>query len=139
LDFETIYTMTDYHDGPVAGVADFRGAPHRYQAEWIEGEQEFGDWYTLTPIDEQTLGLALEEWRIWLRWRVAFDRGSTSQATHPALPEDRPRWEALQPLLSNGFAALQDRAFKAKAEFRVHDPKGVAGDCAHIQVRWHAV
>jgi len=33
-EYERVYTMTDYYDGPRKGIADFEGRPHLYEAEW---------------------------------------------------------------------------------------------------------
>jgi hypothetical protein len=45
-EFETVYAVTDYVDGILAGVADFRGSPHVFVLE-----DETVPLYRLTPID----------------------------------------------------------------------------------------
>lgn len=32
--FERVYTVTDYHDGPRRGIADFNGKPHLFVSEF---------------------------------------------------------------------------------------------------------
>ena len=58
--FEKVYTVTDYNDGPRAGVADFNGTPHLYESEWNDIERVNGDTYKLSPIDNHTFELARE-------------------------------------------------------------------------------
>ncbi len=38
--WERVYTVNDYHDGPILGVADFNGTPHIYKAEWNQTTEE---------------------------------------------------------------------------------------------------
>src|SRR5262245_24497201 len=92
--WERVHTVTAYYDGPTAGIADFDGCPHAFERAFDEIAQ---DWthYRLTPISAETLALALEDWAIWKRWEAAFYAGRATYETHPALPEDRTRHDAL--------------------------------------------
>jgi len=45
-EFETVYAVTDYVDGILAGVADFQGSPHVFVLE-----DEKVPLYRLVPID----------------------------------------------------------------------------------------
>ncbi len=44
-EFETVYAVTDYYDGILAGVANFQGSPHVFVLE-----EETVPLYRLTPI-----------------------------------------------------------------------------------------
>jgi hypothetical protein len=90
-EFEIIYTMTDYYDGPRAGIASFHGIPHLYQSLFDYTHDDWTDIYLLKPIDEATFRLALEDWEIYKRWETARMNGQATIDTHPALPEDRLR------------------------------------------------
>ena len=116
MNFETLYTTTDYYDGPRRGVADFNGQPHFYESCWadIDGED---DVFLLTPISPDTLALALEAWAIWLRWEAAFRAGLTTRETHPAMPEDRTRHAELESLLKSQLTTNMSLAIPAKARF----------------------
>jgi hypothetical protein len=71
-DFETVYTVTDWYDGPREGIADFNGMPHLYQWQFDNAKDDWADTLLLTPVDEETFRLALEDWAIWVRWEQAF-------------------------------------------------------------------
>lgn len=115
--FETVHTMTDFYDGPRGGVADFCGLPHVYESVFAD-DAGYSDKFLLSPISDDLLQLALEEWAIWLRWEAAFHRGETSHETHPALPGDRYRYEDLRKLLGKQLTIDADNFVVATAEFR---------------------
>jgi hypothetical protein len=131
--FERVHTFTDYYDGPREGIADLGGAAHYYKAEWDTDRDDYADTFLLTPVDSETLVLALEDWAIWERWQEAFHEGHTDRATHPALPRDRPRHEEIQRLLAGRFTADPDRAIRKRGEFRV---RADAGESV-LEVRWY--
>jgi hypothetical protein len=136
--FEPVYTVTDYYDGPRAGIADCGGAPHDYRSEWDEREEDFEETYTLTPIDAETFVLALEAWSIWLGWEDSYHRGLASLDSHPALPRDRARHDELRELLATRLVANQGNSFRRRAEFRVVEGSQPRwpGVCAELEVRW---
>jgi hypothetical protein len=37
-DWEKVYTVTDFYDGPRLGVADYNGQPHLYESRWDDSE-----------------------------------------------------------------------------------------------------
>jgi hypothetical protein len=82
--FERVYTVCDYYDGPRSGIATFSGQPHHYHCEWNESKNDYANTFVLTPIDEDTLALAMEQWSIWREWEAAFHRGGVPQSTRPA-------------------------------------------------------
>ena len=126
--FETVHTMTDYYDGPRAGVADFRGAPHVYESEFLDSLNNYTELFRLSPIPDDLFQLALEDWDIWLRWDAARKRGETPQETHPALPIDRARHDELEKLLNVKLVIDPSNCVIATAEFRVVD--------AILEARW---
>ena len=71
----------------------------------------------------------IEDWQIWCRWKKAFDRGETSNETHPALPADKMRHQELERALVGMFEVPED-APAFKAEFRGHLMTGPA------EVQW---
>src|SRR4051812_10340081 len=116
--FETVYTVTDWYDGPREGIANFNGVPHLYQSQFDATTDDWSDTYLLVPVDEETFHLAMEEWAIWKRWEQVFYEGRATQEAHPALPEDRHRYEELQRLLAGRLAIDASQAVRAIAEFR---------------------
>ncbi|MBL8900336.1 MAG: hypothetical protein JNM84_22075 [Planctomycetes bacterium] len=142
--FEIVHTVTDYYDGPRAGIAELEGGPHFYQAVWaVDGDDDDdpnAGTYLLTPIDRETLALALEDGEIWARWVEAFERGEAEIASHPALPADRERHDELQKLLGDRLRIDPANVVRRRAEFRRR--AGAPARCLHgarvLEVRWSA-
>jgi hypothetical protein len=133
--FERVYTMTDYDDGPRGGIADFRGAPHLYTS-LFDIADDGSEIFELRPVDDETLQLALEDWAIWLRWDEAFHAGRTNHSTHPALPADRTRHDALTALLTPRLEALVGPVIQATASFRPVPGHADAERGRWLQVCW---
>jgi len=118
---ELVYTITDWYDGPRKGVANFEGQPHYYECQWYTGLDAGFDVvtrdYLLTPLDAETYQLALEDWAIWQRWEAAFAAGTTSQATHPTLPEDQARHAEIERLLLPKLVTNPHFCRRATGEF----------------------
>ena len=79
-DWERVYTVNDFYDGPRLGVADYNGQPHLYESRWDDsegrwegekGEEGYLDNFWLSPITAEELVLVLEDWAIWERWEAA--------------------------------------------------------------------
>jgi len=135
--FERVLTMTDYYDGPRAGIAALDGVPHFYESEWADREDLDTDVFTLSPVPEDVLPLALEDWLIWRRWEVAFHRGEATQETHPALPADRARHDELVGLLTGRMEVDLTRAIRASGEFRWRPDLNESGLGFHpLEVEW---
>ena len=116
-ELQAVHTITEYYDGPVRGIADFRGRPHYYERQFDVDTDEWSDLYWLTPIDDETFVLALEAWTIWRRWETAFHQHRTTLGTHPALPEDRLRCDELATLLEQRLVVDQRRGLLAQGKF----------------------
>jgi hypothetical protein len=138
-EFERVFTMTDYWDGPRGGIASFRGEAHAYSSLFDYSKDENDDLYELRPVDEETLRLALEDWEIWLRWDDAFAAGNAMIETHPALPHDRPRHEEIAPMLASRLAALQGQPIRARGVFRPAPGHEHAGGGRWMEVKWTVV
>ena len=125
--FEKVHTCPDWYDGPRGGIADYQGHPHLFASEWRDSGSGGTDTFLLSPVDEATFRLALEDWAIWLRWKSAFDQGRVPLDTHPALPEERTRHEELQHLLEGRLVVDSARAIRKAGEFRTQ------GDTMEVQ------
>lgn len=128
--------MTDYYDGPRRGIADFRGRPHAYHAEFDDRVDGATDVFELRAIDDATLRLALEDWEIWLRWRDAYELGTTAIESHPALPVDRARHDAIALVLEARLGALPDPVVRARGEFRPREGHATGGQGRWLEVEW---
>ena len=86
------------------------------------------------PIDETSFQLALEDWRIWLRW---LDAGPEFCDSFPVLPADRKRHEQIKALLGDSLEIMGRpwtlaRGYFANAEDGL-DPRRCLGA---MKVRW---
>lgn len=116
--WERVYTVNSYWDGPRLGVADLSGRPHIYESPFNETNDDYEDFYVVSPIEPDLLRLVLEDWDIWIRWCEAFDRKETSKDTHPALPPDRARHDELKTLIGTRLRPDPATCQKVNAEFR---------------------
>lgn len=123
---EPVFTVTDWYDGPRRGVALFDGRPHAFESLFDD------DRFRLWPIDDAVLALALEDWAIWRRWEKAFHAGEAPHGSHPALPADRARHEALTGLL-DPLTSPGPSSFFARGRF---EPSGEDNGHASYRVEW---
>ena len=131
--WETVYTVTNYHDGPIEGIANHCGQPHVYQAEFDEVEDDYVGYYQISPVDPDVFRLALESRDIWLRWKNAFKNGLVSRETHPALPEERARYDEIATILRDHLVIHPADATRTRAKFKRLSGSGVDGTW---QVQW---
>jgi hypothetical protein len=89
-------------------------------------------YYFASPVDESLLALVLEDWEIWLRWDSARNRGNVSVETHPALPQDCERHEALKIAIGDRLRVDRGHAKYLKARFEA------SPDGAGTIVEWGA-
>ena len=140
-DFEPVFTVTDYYDGPRAGIANFGGSPHSFRSLYADIDTNDDNVFALTPLDAETFRLALEDWAIWKRWESAFYAGRTDRSTHPALPEDRQRHEWLERELAKRMAPEESSELVAKGDFRAVPGQEQLrpGVIREIEVRWYEI
>jgi hypothetical protein len=136
--FERVFTVWDYYDGPRSGIAEFLGQPHYYVCEWNAALNDYAETFILTPVDDETLSLALEQWAIWQEWDSARHRGVVSQSTHPALPGVHPRYAELEALLKARISLPSTDSHRVRAIFQARSgqastPPGVLRD---LEVEW---
>ena len=138
--FEIVYTVSDYYDVPRTGIADFHGSPHYYEC-LFDDSKGYLDIFRLSPVDDETFQLALEDWAIWRRWKRAYREGRADQSTHPALPADRQRHEELQSVLEERLKIKEDQVIQARGEFEPRQPSQelVPGMTADLEVKWTLV
>ncbi len=138
-DCNRVYTVTDYYDGIVAGVADFNGQPHYYECILEDEFDNYSQVFLLHPIDAETFHLALEDWDIWERWNDAREQGKVSLETHPALPEERERHDEISKILKSRLVVDSEKDIKAKAVFEIIEPKRQGKYIASFQVKWDVI
>lgn len=134
--FELVYTVQDYWDGPRQGIADFQGVPHIYERQFDKIEDDWSDTFLLAPIDEKSFNLAMDAWAIWKRHLKAVERKEVLLSTHSVLPEDKERYEQIKPAIDALLELIPVNAIRAKAEFRTIQG---SGSQAEWQVRWSSI
>ena len=127
-----VVTIDDFYDRPRSGIAFYGERLVSYKTLWNEEIDDYSSLYGVTPIDVNLLPLIEEYWEIWKRWDAAFHDGEASRESHPALPDDRARYEELSVLLKFHTEVDQENCLKVEAEFRSARP-GWDG----IEVCWH--
>lgn len=133
---ETVFTVTDYYDGPRRGIANYQGTPHFYECTFDLANDEYSDLYRLTPLDEQVFRLAMEDWEIWRRWELAFHKGKTNMGTHPSLPEDAARHEELEQFLGNALQSSSNAITRIGKFSALGHSELLAGVSRQLQVQW---
>lgn len=108
--WEPVLSVDDYYDGPLSGVAEYRGVVHSYEAffdyakdEWagelrcVEAEQrqKLFHYHYLTPLSQELLAFMDERSDMFRKWQAAYRAGEVEHSTHPVLPEERERYESL--------------------------------------------
>jgi hypothetical protein len=135
--YELVFTVTDYHDGPRKGIANYEGRPHFYECIFDTSTDEYSDVYRLTSLDAESFQLAMEDWEIWKRWEAAFHEGKTEIGTHPALTYDADRKAELKRILDKILLTDPTKAISRIGKFEVlgtsNLPKGVTRP---LQVEW---
>jgi hypothetical protein len=122
MSLDRVLTVNDYYDRPRFGVAEYRGVPDIYEADFDNNSDEYGDTYFLSPIEQELLELVFEDWAIWLRWEAAHKRGEASVDTHPCLPSERMRHEELKRLIGDRLKIDPANRLYGKAEFTAAEP-----------------
>jgi hypothetical protein len=116
-EYERVFTVTEYYDGPRKGIANFVGRPHLYECIFDEAKGDYSDLFRLTPIDTETFQLAMEDWSIWQRWELAFKTGKADISTHPALPHEAMRHAELERILDKSLVTDPQKAFTKVGRF----------------------
>ena len=137
--FEPVLTVRDWWDCPRAGVAEVDGKPHLYISTWDEAADDWSEIYTLTPLDQDTLTLVLEDYEIWRRWRLAFDAGKVALDSGPALPEDRLRLDQLRQIVQPLFEGAIAPTSRARPVFRKRADADPKSDPYNMEARWELI
>ncbi|WP_199746328.1 GNAT family N-acetyltransferase [Amycolatopsis sp. WAC 01416] len=73
--FEHVHVENDRYNGPQTGVADISGVPHYFVR--LNSLFEDGDEFSVWPIDDESLALEQEAWRLYVK---AWDAGDHKPA-----------------------------------------------------------
>ena len=138
--FQTVFTVEDYYDGPRAGIANHAGQPHYYRSIYLD----LPDWnpdedrFELSPVSPEVVAAALEAADVFNRWNNTQPRTSglgIPDDEFGALPADRARRQELTQFLERSYAvAIKAGRVLVRGEFHLC-PTSPSG----FQVRWTPV
>ena len=114
---DKLLAVWDFHDCPRTGIAEYDGSPHYFACGWDASADDYSNVFSLTPINETTLALALEQWSIWCAWERDFHAGRVTAETHPNLGGINSRYDELSRLLKAALATLPPAKIQAVAAF----------------------
>jgi hypothetical protein len=135
--YDRVMAVYEYYDGPRKGIANFQAVPHYFECVFDEQSGEYSEWYLLTRLNPKALKAGLENWKIFLRWRKAFDSGKVGRETHPALPKDKEKYDKTKRALDDELASHSEKRSRAKGDFDVLDKPRVPRDLlSRWQVKW---
>jgi hypothetical protein len=135
--FETVFSVTDYWDGPLTGIANYRGNPHYNERIFDETTDKYSEKFRLTPVDSQTLQLAMEAWEIWKRWEAAFQQRKTDLARHPRYSADSERYAEINRKVQKALARPEQDSITQIGKFEpVEDSNLPRGVMRVFQVSW---
>ena len=145
--WEAAHFVWDYYDFPQAGLADFQGTPHVffswdeiYHPDPEDPEDVIREaLYKIHPAPPELVAMLEEQQAIFERWHVAYRNDKEAMGHHPALPEDRARYDALKAQTDAQLKGLREAAtLIQQGDFvRGHRPKQPGqSDWGTFGVRW---
>jgi hypothetical protein len=136
---EPVYSVWDYYDGILTGVADYRGSPRYFEKDWSEEQRDYLPTFTLTPITQAELAEVVERERVFRAWEARFHRGEVEVSTHPGAAGQGASYVELQATFKARVTRSLTSLHHSTPEFfpvpgQPTRPKGVM---AQLQVAWH--
>jgi len=110
---ERVYVEGDWFDGPRSGVADVGGVPHRFVSVFDDATDDYTDVYLVWPINEASLAMEHELWKIFVEWHKQYKQGAATTANHPAHGRISARWDELEPISRKEYKTVPEGARKA--------------------------
>ncbi|MEK3876478.1 hypothetical protein [Paenibacillus sp. FSL M7-0420] len=95
-EFQRVYFITDWWDGPKNGFADFNGTVHCFGRSFDDLNDEWSDLYLLRPVSIEEYSLQIESYKLFLNWKN--DKDTTR--THPSSDMENKRYHEIEHLLS---------------------------------------
>lgn len=120
---EQVYAENEWYDGPRAGIADVGGTPHRFRSQFDEAEDEYLGTYLVWPVEADTLGLEIEQWRIFVAWNDLYEAGASDVNAHPGNGGINQRWDEIQIQLQPAREYVPENAKRVRAKVEPMDQK----------------
>ncbi len=116
--FEQVLMVWDVNDGPLTGIALYKGAPHYFTREFDESIDEYPDFFELHPISDDFLKLAELNMNIFRKWVSEFHNGYTTLKTHPNYGDKNTEYNRIRRLLDDAIGKLEPLENKFFSEFK---------------------
>ena len=118
MKYEKVHTVNDYWDGPVEGVADYQGKPHKFNLLFDENEDDYSTDYELQKISTKEFDLIILSWSLWIKWKNKKDKTKEEIDSHPVLPKDKKEREIIEAQLKKLTESRDSTKFKVKGFFK---------------------
>ena len=134
---ERVYMVWGYYDGVRSGIADYDGEPHYFESKFNDVADEYDNEFELTPLDDETLEKAVEQWKIYRTWEIRFHSGKESVDTHPQNDRENSRYHELDLQIQSAIRERQP-TFRTGATFHVleEQPDLPVGCLKEMEVEW---
>tara|TARA_R110002073_G_scaffold335466_1_gene527516 strand:- start:146 stop:559 length:414 start_codon:yes stop_codon:yes gene_type:complete len=117
MEYEKVYTVNDYWDGPIEGVADYQGKPHKFKLLFDKNEDQYSTDYELQKISTKEFKLILQSWSLWIKWNNKEGKTKEEFDSHPVLPTDKEELEKIEAQLRELAESNDSNKFKIKGFF----------------------
>ncbi len=105
--YERVYSVWDYFDGILNGIADVGGAPHYFDAIWDAVEEEYSKQYKLYAVGPEFLRRSIRKNEIFRAWALRFHNGEVDVKTHPGLDGQDPEWAEIEVWIKGHLGELE--------------------------------
>ena len=134
---ERVYVEHDRYDGPLTGIADVAGVPHRFARRWTEADDDHATDFFIWPIAPEELQLEQERWRIFVAWNRRYEAGEADVSTHPGRGGIDVRWDHLDAILRDRYLPPADGVRRATLELvRIDRVERFADSGPDYALRW---
>ena len=134
--FQKVYMVWDLYDGARTGLADFNGVPHYFSCVFSD---QYTDKFELSPVSDNYLALALEQWKIYRDWELQYNLEDDLIENHPGNGGVSPRYDELDIILKSELKNVKKTNGLFRPEFRVlpNQEELPTGVLREVEVAWH--
>lgn len=115
-DFQSVYFITDWWDGPKSGFVDFNCKIHCFERIFDNEKDDWSNLYLIRPVSTEEYSLQIESYKLFLDW--VNDKSSTRP--HPSLDIVNKRYHEVGQLLV-GFEHRKIYDFNYKVKWTRND------------------
>ena len=78
----TVWTVNDYWDGCIIGVAEFENEYCIFERIFDDKTDDWSNNYYLTPINKLDFTVIMQDLERWKKWRSDFDKGNNTISSY---------------------------------------------------------